>query len=339
MSLPTTKFHAPLLFMSRLSTLAACILVGASSHFIASAAPLTPGEPILLPGTKGRFDFIRIDPSTERLLLGHGGNNSFDVFDAPGGKLLKSFAGCDASDAAADPKRGNYYASCANPARVVIVDSAKLEITGEVPLPADPDLITCDPVTGLVHVCNDKSPEQWVVDPVAKKIVATIPFQGGGMEDMAFSPDGKFLYQALKGSSDVAVVDLASNAVAASWSCAPEKGPWGLAMASEINGLLASCAGKLLLFDCASGKVSSAAPIAARVDEMAYDPGLRVAYTSSRQGFLSATAVEAGKLTPLGDVPTEKGCADVTVDPKTHLVWIAYPKGDQVFVQSFAPAK
>ena len=325
--------------MGRISTLAACILVGASSHFIASAAPLTPGEPILLPGTKGRFDFIRIDPVHQRLLLGHGGNNSFDVFDIPTSRLLKSFSGCDSSDAAVDTRRGKYFASCANPARVVIVDAVSLEITGEVPLPADPDLISCDPSTGLVHVCNDKAPEQWVVDPTAKKIVSTITFQGGGMEDMAFSPDGKFLYQALKGSSAVAVVDLASNAVSSTWSCMPEKGPWGLSVAPEINGLLAACAGKLLLFDCATGKVTSSAPIEPRVDEMAYDQDLHIAYTSSRLGFLSATSVGAGKLTPLGDVPTIKGCADVTVDAKTHLVWIAYPKEDQVFVQSFAPAK
>lgn len=302
----------------------------------ASSAPLSPGKPVLLSGTKGGFDFIRIDPDKERLLLGHRGNASFDVFDIASGKLLKVIGGCRCADAAADTKHGKYFASCSDPDRVVIVDAATLEITGEVPLPSAPDLISCDPATGLVHVCDDGAPRQWVVDPVAGKIVATIAFSGGGMEDMAFSPDGKCLYQALKQASSVGVVDLKSNSVSALWSCAPEKGPWGLAFAPG-KGLLAACAGKLLLLDAKTGKVTATAPIEERVDEMAYDPGLGIAYCSSRKGILSSISVGPDTMTPLGNVPSQQGSANVTVDPVTHLVWIAYPKGDQSYVQSYSP--
>jgi hypothetical protein len=30
---------------------------------------------------------------------------------------------------------------------------------------------------------------------------------------------------------------------------------------------------------------------------------------------------------------------DITVDPKTHTVWIAYQKNGQCFAQPFTPAK
>ncbi len=49
-------------------------------------------------------------------------------------------------------------------------------------------------------------------------------------------------------------------------------------------------------------------------------------------------SVGAGKLTPLGDVPDEKGTGDITVDPATHTVWIAYKKGDGCVAQPFTPA-
>jgi len=65
---------------------AASVLLAA---FNAPAAPLTAGEPIPLPGTHGGFDFIRIDTAANRLLLGHEGNKSFDVFDIETKKLLK----------------------------------------------------------------------------------------------------------------------------------------------------------------------------------------------------------------------------------------------------------
>jgi hypothetical protein len=41
----------------------------------------------------------------------------------------------------------------------------------------------------------------------------------------------------------------------------------------------------------------------------------------------------------MGEIPDESGTGDIVVDPKTHLVWIAFHKGEQCFVQPFVPAK
>ncbi len=56
----------------------------------AQGAPLTPGEPIVLEKTTGKFDFIRIDAAKRRLLLAHTGNKSFEVFD-PSNKVLETW--------------------------------------------------------------------------------------------------------------------------------------------------------------------------------------------------------------------------------------------------------
>ncbi|HWW00720.1 MAG TPA: YncE family protein [Candidatus Acidoferrum sp.] len=305
----------------------------------AQGAPLTAGEPILLPGTHGGFDFIRMDNAANRLLLGHEGNKTFDVFDLNTRKLLKAIPTSTSQDAAVDVKRGSYYVSGNDPARMVIVDSAKLEVTGEVPTQANTDLIAFNPMTGLVYECNDTAGEVWVIDPAVKKIVATIKVDGRGVEDLAFDPECKYLYQAVKGKDSIAVIDPASNKVLAAWPCAPDKGVHGIAVVPESDGLLVACAGKLVLFNRSSGKVTATATTGARVDEMTYDPGLHTAYCASRQGNISVVAVESRKLTALGDVPDESGTGDIVVDPRTHIVWIAYHKGDQCFVQPFAPAK
>jgi DNA-binding beta-propeller fold protein YncE len=303
------------------------------------SAPLTAGDPILLAGTQDGFDFIRVDTNADRLLLGHEGNKTFDVFDIASRKLLKAIPTSTSQDAAVDAKRHRYYVSGNDPGRMVIVDSDKLEIVGEVPLPANTDLIAYDPVTGLVHECNDTAGEQWVIDPESKKIVTTIKFDGSGVEDLAFEPGYKRFYQAVKGKNTVAVVDSASNKVIATWSCAPDKGVHGIAFVPELNGLLVACAGKLLLFDCSTGKVTARATTGARVDEIAYDSSLHTAYCAGRQGSISVIGVESGKLASLGEVPDENGTGDVAVDPKTHIVWIAFHKGEQCFVQPFTPAK
>jgi len=314
-----------------------CLLVALTVR--TQAAALTPGEPILLPGTHDGFDFIRLDAGANRLLLGHEGNKSFDVFDIATKKLLKVVPTSTSQDATVDIKRGNYYVSGNDPSRMVIVDSTKLEITGEVPTPANTDLIAINPQTGLVYECNDTAGEVWVIDPAAKKIVTTIKVDGSGVEDLAFDPEYKHLYQAVKGKNTIAVIDPTSNKVTDTWPLAPDKGAHGIAIVPEGNGLLVACAGKLVLLDRSTGKITATASTGARVDEMAYDPGLHVAYCASRQGSISVVSVADGKLTALGDVPDESGTGDITVDPKTHTVWIAYKKGDQSFVQPFTPAK
>jgi len=315
----------------------ACLLLALTLR--TQAAPLSPGEAIALPGTHDGFDFIRIDTSANRLLLGHEGNKSFDVFDIGTGKLLKVIPTSTSQDATVDAARGFYYVSGNDPGRMVIVDSRKLEIAGEVPTPANTDLIGFNPKTGLVYECNDTAGEVWVIDPVAKKIVTTIKFDGSGVEDLAFDPEYQHLYQAVKGKNTIAVIEPASNKVLETWPCAPDKGVHGIAVVPESNGLLVACASKLVLFDRSTGKVTATAPTGARVDEMAYDPGLHIAYCASRGGGISVVAVGAGKLTPLGDVPDQSGTGDIAVDPKTHTVWIAYKKGDECFVQPFTPAK
>lgn len=303
------------------------------------SAPLRPGTPILLPGTHGGFDFIRIDSMRNRLLLGHEGNKSFDVFDLSSQKLLKSVPTGTAQDAAVDSKRAEYYVSGNDPGRLVIVSATDLNILGEVPMAAATDLIASNPNTGLVHLCNDTAAEQWVIDPASRKVVATIQFQGRGVEDLAFDPQYQRLYQAVKGANTIAVVNPASDKVLAYWPLAPDTAPHGIAVVPEGNGLLVACSGKLVLLDRANGKAVGRVDTGGRVDEMAYDPGLRKAYCASRQGKISVVAVASGQLTSLGDVPDEAGTGSITLDPRTHTVWIAYHKGEECFVQPFTPAK
>jgi DNA-binding beta-propeller fold protein YncE len=302
----------------------------------AQTAPLTAGDPIPLPGTTGGYDFIQFDSAGNRLLLGHEGNKSFDVYDL-GSKKLTVVPTSTSQDAATDVKNSRYYVSGNDPGRLVIVDAKTLTVAGEVPVPSDVDLVGFDPQTGMVHLCNDKAAEQWVIDPVAKKIVMTIKFDGTGMEDMALDLKNRRLFQAVKGANAIAMVDLDSNKILAQWPLAPDKGPHGIAMVPDSDGLLVACASNLVLISRSTGKILATAPIGGRVDEMTYDPALHMAYCASRVGKISVIAVGEATLKPAGDVPDATRTGDITVDPATHTVWIAYQKDGQCFAQPFMP--
>jgi DNA-binding beta-propeller fold protein YncE len=329
--------------MNALKKLQCSIVFGCLFFALASSAiggPLSAGEPVLLEHTQGRFDFLRLDSAHRRLLLAHTGNKTLDVFDLNSGHLLKSISTGAAQDSAIDNKNGRYYVSVSDPPRMVIIDAAKLEVTGEVPLAAPSDLITFNPAKGLVYVCNDEAGELWVIDPSAKKILTTINLPGKGMEDLTFDPQNKRLFQLLKEANLLSIIDPSNNKVLESWPTAPAEKPHGLALVPDTDFLLiAGGNGKLVLINRASGKVLANADIAERVDEIAYDPQLHKVYCASGQGKISVVGLEGDKLNALGDMPDESGCHSIVVDPKTHTVWIAYGKRDQSFIQPFTSAQ
>jgi len=261
------------------------------------------------------------------------------VFDLNTKKLLKRAPAGICQDTAVDLKRGRYYVSGNEPHRMVIISRKTLNVLGVVPVPANTDLIAYDPITGQVHESNDTAGEEWVIDPSTKKIVTTIKLPGSGVEDLAFDPGYKRLYQAVKGSNMIAEIDPVSNRVLHAWPLAPDTGPHGIAIVPESNGLLVACDGKLVLMDRNTGKILDRADIAHGVDEIAYDPHTHLAYCASKLGELSVVRITSDKLTSLGSVPDEKGTHSVTVDPNTHTVWIGYPKGNELFVQPFTPSE
>lgn len=300
------------------------------------AASLTPGAPILLEKTSGKFDFIRMDTARRRLLLAHTGNKSLDVFDLDSRRLIKSVPTGAAQDVAVDGKNGRYFVAVSAPPQMTIVEAVKLEVTGEVPLPAAADLATFNPSNGKVYVCNDTAPELWVIDPKAKKITATITLSGSGMEDLAFDPQYKQLFQVVKGNNTLVVIDPLNNKVLQSWTTAPATNPHGMALIPDADTIMvAGGSGKLALMNRSTGKVLASVDIDNRVDEMAYDAELHLAYCPGGSGNISVIRVEGDKLAFLENVPGASG-RSVVVDPKTHTVWIASNKGDQSFVQPFA---
>jgi hypothetical protein len=300
-----------------------------------AAASLVPGDPIVLEKTSGKFDFIRIDNAKGRLLLAHTGNKSLDIFDLKARRLIKSVATGAAQDVAIDSKNSRYFVAVSAPPRMAIVDATKLEMTGEVLLPAAADLATFNASNRNVYVCNDTAPELWVIDPAAKKITATITLPGSGMEDLAFDSQFKQLFQVVKGNNTLVVIDAANNKPMQSWSTAPATNPHGMALVPDADTVLvAGGSGKLALLNRLTGKMLASADIDNRVDEMAYDPELHLAYCPGGGGKISVVRVESEKLTLVENISGASG-RSVAVDPKTHTVWMAFNKGDQAFVQPF----
>ncbi len=299
------------------------------------AAALAPQLPVELTGTHGKFDFIKVDEARGRLLACHTGNGSLDVIEETTSKLIKSIPTGNAQGVAIDDKNGRYFVSCSKPPQLVIVDATKLEITGTVMLSGPADVCTYGSVFNRVVVNNDEKPEQWLIDPDAKKIANVIRYPGSGMEDVAFKPDGLAVLQNIKDTSLLAWTDMQKAEVGGTWPTAPAEKPHGLAMVGESGVLIAGGNGKLVMIDDGPGKVIASTDIAPRVDEIAYDPGTGNAYCASGTGVISVVSVGKDTLGAAETIPSAQGAHSIAVDTKRHIVWIVFAKGDRAYLQAF----
>jgi DNA-binding beta-propeller fold protein YncE len=145
----------------------------------AAEAPLTAGEAIVVPDSKGPFDFLEVDASRRRLLANHTGNNTLDVFDVDSGKLIKHIPTGKAQGVAIDSQAGKYYVSVSREQVLVIIDSKTLEKIGQVKLTGPADAIAFDPKDHRIFVGHDDATELWVIDSTAAKLVATIAIPAG----------------------------------------------------------------------------------------------------------------------------------------------------------------
>jgi DNA-binding beta-propeller fold protein YncE len=308
-----------------------------SSSFASAADSLIAGKPVELTGTQGKFDFIKIDAANGRLLACHTGNGSLDVIDVATCRLIKSVPTGAAQGVAIDSKNGRYLVSVSKPPQLAMIDSAKLVVLGVVPLPGPADLVAYQPETDRVFVCNDEKPEMWIIDPVAKSILTTIAFPGGGMEDLGFDKGDNLLFQCLKDSSQLAKFDPKEGKISETWPTAPAEKPHGLAILPDSNQvLIVGGNGKLGLFSLSTGKLAASADVSPRVDEIAYDPGAQRVYCASGLGTISVVAVDHDQLTTLAPLPSSAGAHSIAVDPRTHTVWIVFAKDGKPYVQSFA---
>jgi DNA-binding beta-propeller fold protein YncE len=305
-------------------------------RFVSAADSLTPGNPVEVAGTHGKFDFIKIDSANNRLLACHTGNGSLDLIDITTSKLIKSIPTGNAQGVAIDSEHHRYFVSVSKPPKMVIVDSAKLALFGEVALPAPADLVAYHLETNRVFVCDDDKPVMWVINPMEKRIVSTIDFPRGGMEDLDFDSQDRFLFQCLKDSSELAKLDLKTEKVVATWSTFPVENPHGMAMVPGTDQVLVvGGTGKLGLFDLSTGQIVGTADVSPKVDEIAYDPTLHRVYCASGLGTISVVSLDRQRLAPLPSLTGSLGAHSIAVDSQTHTVWIAFTKNDEPYVQAF----
>jgi YVTN family beta-propeller protein len=271
----------------------------------------------------GGWDYLNVDESTGRIFISH--SLVVNVIDEKDGKLIGTIPDTKGVHGIAIAKDLNKaFISNGRDSSVTIIDLTtlafitKVSVTGQ-----NPDAIIYDPFSHNVFVYNGRTANSTVIDGSANKVVTTIKLDGKPENSVS---DGKGkVYVNIEDKSEISLINSKTNQVEQTWSIAPGEEASGLALDNETHRLFAVCSNKLMIvMDALTGKVITSLPIGNGSDGAAFDPGLKRAYSSNGEGTLTVVQeISPDEFKVLENVPTQQGARTITVDKKTHHIFMS----------------
>ena len=270
----------------------------------------------------GGWDYITMDEAASRLYVSHG--NEMNVVDIIANKVIGTIPdtkGVHGIALAKDLDKG--FISNGRDTSVTIIDLktlkfiAKVKVTGN-----NPDAILYDPLSHKVFTFNGRSSNSTVIDAKTNKVIGTIKLIGKP-EFPVNGLAGK-IYVNIEDKNSISVINVNTLKVEQTWSIAPGESPSGLAIDIKNKRLFSVCDNKLMVVvDYITGKVIKTLKIGEGVDGVSFDSGLSRAYSSNGEGTMTVVQEkDANTFTVLENVPTQKGARTITVNTKTHKLYL-----------------
>lgn len=304
------------------TTIAAASLLLASCLPCASAgaADYAVKQRIAL-GDASRYDYLDIDTVRHHLFISRG--DHVQVLDLPSGQPageIANTAGVHGIAFAQDLKLG--FTSNGRANSVSVFDLDTLKVKQEVKVSGtNPDAILYEPVSHKLYTFNGKSADVTVFDARTMQVVATIKVSG---KPEFAAADGGRVFVNIEDKAEIAVLDVATDKVVATW---PLKGcdePSGLALDRAHARLFSVCGNKaMIVTDAKTGRQVASLAIGEHPDAAAYDAASATVYASNGGGTLSVIhQVDADHYQPAQSVPTEKGARTMALDSATRTVYL-----------------
>jgi len=272
-------------------------------------------------GGEGGWDYLTMDSAARRLYVSH--TNKVNVIDPDAGKVVGEIPDTQGVHGIAiAPGLNRGFTSNGRGNNVTIFDLKTLKPIGTPVMTGEnPDSIRFEPNSGRVFTFNGRSKDSTAIDAKTGKVVGTIPM-GGKPEFSVADGKGK-IYVNIEDTSEVVEIDAAKASVTKRYSLKPCDGPSGLAIDVKNRKLFSVCGNRLMIVsDPDSGKVLATPAIGQGSDGVAFDPSTGYAISSNGDGTLTIVHEMGGKWEVLENVATARGARTITLDEKTHNVYV-----------------
>ena len=287
---------------------------------------LTPVAVIPMDGVDGRIDHFAFDEATGRLFVAALGNNTVEVVDVAGGRVVDQIKGLRAPQGVALASDANRLAIANDDDGTVrLVDAKTLRELASLDLGRDADNVRYDA----------KSRRFWVgygdgglaqIDPATAKITAKVKLDSHP-ESFQLETNGPRIFVNVPGGRHVAVIDREKQSVIAKWSLEQASSNFPMAIDELNRRLYIGCRSpaKMLSLDIDTGKTLAAVDIVGDTDDLFCDiPNGRI-YVTGGDGRVSIVAHHGDTYTPAGEIKTAAGARTSFFMPDRGLLCVAVP--------------
>ncbi len=270
----------------------------------------------------GWWDYLLADTVSHKLFVSHG--TQVNVIDKNNGDslgVIPNTLGVHGIALVHSLNKG--FTSNGRLNNVYIFDLNSFKVLDSIKTGTNPDAIFYDDYSKKIITCNGGSKNISVIDPETNKVVATIDVKGKP-ETAVSDGEGKIFINN-EDESEIEVVDINTMKLIHSWSIAPGEAPSGLSIDRSTKRLFAGCENKLLMvIDATNGKVVAKIPIGDGCDGIAFDPSLKIVYSSNGEGSLTVIKEESkDKYMVVQNLATKRGARTLSVDMKTHNIYLS----------------
>ncbi|MBZ5497991.1 MAG: YncE family protein [Acidobacteriia bacterium] len=276
-------------------------------------------------GAEGGWDYAATDEAGRRVYVTHG--TKVVVIDIDKDEVISEITDTPGVHGfAIAPELGLGFSSNGQESKASIVDLKTLKTTSKVDTGQNPDGILYVPGVQEVYTFNRSrtAPSATVFEAKTGKVITTITLPGTPEFAVVDTKAGR-IYNNIDNKNEVVAIDMKTHQIVAEWPTAPGEGGSGMAIDLVNHRLFIGCDNLMVMMDSTSGKVVGTVPIGAGVDANRFDPGTRLAFASCGQAGSVTIAREEtpDKLTVVQTLETARGARTMTLDPKTHKIYLA----------------
>ncbi len=281
-------------------------------------------------GGSATWDRLTLDETGRRLYVAN--DNRVVVVDIDAGKVVGEIPGVEGVHAVAiAPDLGRGFITSGRANNVTIFDLKTLKSLGQVAAGNDPGPVVFEPKTGRVFAFNLAAEDNTatVIDAKTGEAAGKVTL-GGKATAAAVDGSGK-VYINLQitnedwnVSSEVGVVDAEKLTLLSHNPISPCDRPTDLALDAKNRRLFSVCGNaKMAVIDAGSGKVIGSVAIGKLSAGVGFDAGSGLAFSANgADGNMTVVGETSGKFDTVETVPTAKGARNLSVDPKTHNIYL-----------------
>jgi DNA-binding beta-propeller fold protein YncE len=277
-------------------------------------------------GGDGGWDYLAVDEAARRLYVSHA--TKVVVIDLDKEEVVGEITDTPGVHGIAiAPKLGHIFVSNGRESKASVVDAKTLATLMKVDTGQNPDAILFEPGQQEVYTFNGRGKSATVFAGDSGKVAATIELPGKPEFAVCDVEVGR-IYNNIEDKSEVVVIDTKTHKVAETWPIAPGESASGMAFDAAHHRLFLGCDNKMMIMmDSTNGKVIANVPIGGGVDANAFDPETQLAFSSNGEGNVTIAHEDSPeKLTVVQTLDTERGARTMTLDPKTHKIYLASAK-------------